>query len=79
MSRPENVQIIANGATPALNQLAAVVEDVSYVGDRYECTLRVGETEIILEAPRVLELRPGQSVLLALDPGAVRAWPWGGA
>jgi ABC-type Fe3+/spermidine/putrescine transport system ATPase subunit len=73
--RPEHVQIMANGVAPAPNQLAAVVDDVSYVGDRHECALRLGETEIVLEAPRTLELQPGQPVLLALDAGAARVWP----
>ena len=75
--RPEHLEIIANGVAPAPNQLAAVVEDVSYVGDRYECTLRLGEMEIVLEAPRTLELQPGQPVLLALDATAIKVWPDG--
>jgi ABC-type Fe3+/spermidine/putrescine transport system ATPase subunit len=73
--RPEHVQIVANGVEPAPNQLAAVVDDVAYVGDRYECTLRLGEAEVILEAPRTLELQAGQPVLLGLDAAAIRVWP----
>ena len=72
--RPEHVQIMADGAAPAPNELTAVVDDVSYVGDRYECTLRLGETEIVLEAPHSLELRAGQPVRLALDPTALKVW-----
>jgi ABC-type Fe3+/spermidine/putrescine transport system ATPase subunit len=77
--RPEHVRLVADGVEPAPNQLAAVVDDVAYVGDRYECTLRLGEAEIILEAPRTLELRPGQPVLLALNAAAVKVWPRPGA
>jgi ABC-type Fe3+/spermidine/putrescine transport system ATPase subunit len=77
--RPEHVQLVADGVEPAPNQLAAVVDDVAYVGDRYECTLRLGDAEIILEAPRTLELRPGQPVLLALDAAAIKVWPRPGA
>jgi iron(III) transport system ATP-binding protein len=73
--RPEHVQIMTNGVAPAPNQLAATVDDVSYVGDRYECALRLGETEIVLEAPRTLELQAGQPVLLALDASAIKIWP----
>ncbi len=74
--RPEHIRISASGGALALNQLAATIEDISYVGDRDECTLRVGDAEIILEAPRALELRPGQSVALTLDPAGVQVWPW---
>jgi ABC-type Fe3+/spermidine/putrescine transport system ATPase subunit len=73
--RPEHVQIVANGVEPAPNQLTAVVDDVSYVGDRYECTLGLGEVEIVLEAPGTLDLRAGQPVLLALDAAAIKVWP----
>ncbi len=76
--RPEHVAIVANGVEPAPNQLAAVVDDVAYVGDRYECTLRLGEAEIVLEAPRTLDLRAGQRVLLALDAAAIKVWPAAG-
>jgi ABC-type Fe3+/spermidine/putrescine transport system ATPase subunit len=73
--RPEHVRIVADGVEPAPNQLAAIVDDVSYVGDRYECALRLGDTEIVLEAPRTLELQAGQPVLLALDAAAIKVWP----
>jgi ABC-type Fe3+/spermidine/putrescine transport system ATPase subunit len=73
--RPEHVEIVANGGEPAPNQLAAVVDDVAYVGDRYECALRLGEAEIVLEAPRTLDLRAGQPVRLALDAAAIKVWP----
>ena len=72
--RPEHVQIVANGGVPAPNQLAAVVDDVAYVGDRYECALRLGDAEIVLEAPRTLDLQAGQSVLLGLDAAAIKIW-----
>jgi ABC-type Fe3+/spermidine/putrescine transport system ATPase subunit len=72
--RPEHVQIMADSVAPAPNELAAVVDDVSYVGDRFECTLRLGEAEIVLEAPHSLELRAGQPVRLALDPTALKVW-----
>jgi ABC-type Fe3+/spermidine/putrescine transport system ATPase subunit len=82
--RPQNMRIRTDGVGvgapiggPA-NHLTAVVEDTVFLGDRCECALRVGDTHrFVLEGPTSLNLCAGQSVVVEVDPAAVRIWPAG--
>ena len=57
-----------------MNRLPAPVEDVVFLGDHYECALRLGSSQhFVLDGPAGLE--PGQPVTLEIDPTAVRVWP----
>ncbi|MGH8221467.1 MAG: ABC transporter ATP-binding protein, partial [Woeseiaceae bacterium] len=59
---------------PRLNELIAEVKSVSYMGDRHEYLLRAAQSEFTVEAPRALAAE-GESLLVRIDPAAVRVWP----
>jgi ABC-type Fe3+/spermidine/putrescine transport system ATPase subunit len=59
---------------PRLNELIAEVKSVSYMGDRHEYLLRAAGSEFTVEAPRALAAE-GESVLVRVDPEAVKVWP----
>lgn len=74
--RPENIQISLDPPPISKNVLQATVEDVVFLGDRYECALAVGDTHrFVLEGPPSLKVAPGQSVVLRVDAAAARVWP----
>lgn len=74
--RPESIQISLDTPAPSKNLLQAQVEDVIFLGDRYECAFVVGDTHrFVLEGPPSLQLKPGQSVVLKVDASAARVWP----
>ena len=57
------------------NAVLAVVKNVSYLGDRHEYLLSAAEVEFSVEAPRRLGAGEGESVLVRIDPDAVKVWP----
>jgi ABC-type Fe3+/spermidine/putrescine transport system ATPase subunit len=59
---------------PGVNELLAEVKAVSYMGERNEYLLRAADTEFTVEAPGVLAAE-GESVLIRIDPAAVKVWP----
>ena len=74
--RPEHVTLdVAPEREPALNEVVASIKDISYLGDRFEYTLRVGEVEFPLEVPRASMAGDGQTARLKLDPARVKLWP----
>jgi spermidine/putrescine ABC transporter ATP-binding subunit len=74
--RPNDVELLVDGAPDAPDALRATVEAVTYLGDRMDYRLRL-EGGLVLRAqedggPR---LAPGAAVRLRLPPGRVRALP----
>jgi iron(III) transport system ATP-binding protein len=74
--RPNDVELLVEGAPDAPDALRATVEAVTYLGDRMDYRLRL-EGGLALRAqedggPR---LAPGAAVRLRLPPGRVRALP----
>lgn len=59
------------------NRLPALVEDLWYVGGKYECSLQLTDHRLVLEVPRRFAFRPGQQLDLRVDRAAVWIWPDG--
>jgi ABC-type Fe3+/spermidine/putrescine transport system ATPase subunit len=68
LTRPEDVEILGAGEMTA-NQLAATIEEVAYLGDRFEYHVRTAGVRFVLSAPKKRRYRPGDAVRLCLDPG----------
>jgi hypothetical protein len=56
------------GGDVAQNQLAAVVEQVAYLGERYEYHIQSTGVSFVLSASKKQRYRVGDIVRLTLDP-----------
>lgn len=75
--RPEAIEVDADDlAIPDGNRLTGVIEDLLFVGDRYEARVALGgEQRIRLPLPRARQWREGQRLRLHLPPEVVSVWP----
>jgi spermidine/putrescine ABC transporter ATP-binding subunit len=74
LTRPEDVEILGAGELTA-NQLAAIIEQVAYLGDRFEYHVRAAGVQFVLSAPKKQRFRPGDAVRLCLDSGRLHCRP----
>ncbi len=74
--RPEHIEIVpeqaANGAP---NVVGGKIEDILFVGDRFEGRVRVGGETIVIDLPSDGEWRDGQTLRLLFGQDAVTLWP----
>ena len=74
--RPEDIEVCPGGApSREVNQLPAVIDALSFVGDRYEARVSLGEHRIVLFLPRAREWREGERLQLGFPPDMVSVWP----
>ncbi|MGH7888468.1 MAG: ABC transporter ATP-binding protein [Candidatus Binatia bacterium] len=73
-TRPEDVEIAANGGSAA-NQLAGTIEQVAYLGDRFEYHVRAAGVSLVLLASKRQRFNTGDTVRLALDPARLNVRP----
>jgi ABC-type Fe3+/spermidine/putrescine transport system ATPase subunit len=71
LMRPEDVEILGPGDL-ADGQVAATVDQVAYLGERYEYQVRTAGDSIVLAAPKKIRLHPGDPVRLALDSARIK-------
>ena len=74
ITRPENVEIRVAGG-PAPNQLAATIEQVAYLGERFEYHVKAAGISFVLLAPKKQRFHAGEIVQLALDPAHLNVRP----
>jgi spermidine/putrescine ABC transporter ATP-binding subunit len=72
ITRPENIEICAAGERAAPNRLTAIIEDVAYLGERFEYHVKSAGVSFILMAAKKQRFRSGECVQLALDPATLR-------
>ncbi|MBA2690512.1 MAG: ABC transporter ATP-binding protein [Burkholderiales bacterium] len=73
--RPEDIVVKPNGAATEQNELEGTVDALLFVGDRFECHVRVGEQAMLVYAPRSQLLEEGQKVTLYFPPEDISVWP----
>jgi ABC-type Fe3+/spermidine/putrescine transport system ATPase subunit len=72
--RPEDVQVCKEEAAPG--ELSGVIESALFLGERYECSIRVGEgRSVCAYVPPLHAFEEGETVCLRLTPGRVNVWP----
>ena len=74
ITRPENVEICAAGR-PAPNQLTATIEQVAYLGERFEYHVKAAGVSFVLFAPKKQRFHAGEIVQLTLDPARLNVRP----
>jgi len=75
--RPEDLVVEDGVASDTQNRLEGVIVALLFLGDRYECHLRVGEEQIVLYFPRGVPpqaYREGQTVRVYFPPPALSVW-----
>ena len=74
--RPEHIEIVpeqkANGMA---NVVSGEIEDILFVGDRFETRVRVGGESIIIDLPSDGAWRDGQTLRLRFGEDATTVWP----
>ena len=73
-ARPEDIEILPMGK-PGESQLDAVVEQVDYLGDRFEYHVRAADTLLVLPAAKKDRYAVGEKVRLDIHPARLRAHP----
>ncbi|MFF3753253.1 ABC transporter ATP-binding protein [Streptomyces sp. NPDC002018] len=74
--RPEDVDIKPfDGGEPAPNQVVARVLSSVYLGDSFEYVLDIAGSSVLLGAPRRVVHRPGETVVVEVDPRRAMVWP----
>jgi ABC-type Fe3+/spermidine/putrescine transport system ATPase subunit len=74
IARPEDIQILPP-AELALNQIDAAVEQVDYLGDRFEYYVRAAGAILLLSASKRERYPVGAKVRLSFDPNSVSVHP----
>ena len=74
--RPEHIEILpeqpANGAC---NVISAAIEDILFVGDRFETRVGIGSESLIIDLPSEGAWRDGQTLHLRFAPDVTTVWP----
>ena len=75
--RPETITLLDRGMTGALdaNEMAGIVEQASFIGDRMRYIVRAGDLLLVVYAPPTASLLVGDSAMLAFSPEAAYAVP----
>ena len=73
-ARPEDIEILP-AAELGRNQIDAVVEQIDYLGDRFEYHLRAAGTLLVLSAPKKNRYAPGSMVRLTFEPDCLSVEP----
>ncbi len=74
VTRPEDVQIL-KGDEIDLNGLPATIEQVAYLGDRFEYHVRAAGVPVVLLAPKKQRFQVGEVVQLVFDPDRLNIRP----
>jgi ABC-type Fe3+/spermidine/putrescine transport system ATPase subunit len=69
--RPEDLEIMAGGALQR-NQIAGTIEEVAYLGERYEYQITACGASFAMSAGKKQRHRPGDVIRLAIDPERMR-------
>ena len=74
--RPEDVLLHAS-SDPGNNCLAGHIVEMTYYGDRLECTIRIEGTDelVVVNAQKRQSVAPGDRVFLGTNGARVRLWP----
>lgn len=73
-ARPEDV-VILPAAELGDNQIDAIVEQIGYLGDRFEYHVRVAGALLVLSASKRERYRPGSKVRLSFEPSCLSVHP----
>jgi len=73
-ARPEDIEILP-AAELGRNQIGAIVEQVDYLGDRFEYHVRAAGTLLVLSAPKKERYGPGAKIRLGLEPSCLIVHP----
>jgi ABC-type Fe3+/spermidine/putrescine transport system ATPase subunit len=73
-ARPEDIQILP-AADLGRNQVDAVIEQVDYLGDRFEYLVRAAGAQLVLCAPKRERYSPGSKIRLCLEPSCLSVQP----
>ncbi len=65
--RPEDIEILGNGEVQ-VNQIPATIEEVAYLGERFEYQVHACGVSFVLSAGKKQRYHTGDSVRLAIDP-----------
>jgi iron(III) transport system ATP-binding protein len=74
LTRPEDLEIVPPGELVS-NQLTATIEQVAYLGDRFEYHLHAGGVSFVLSAPKKFRYDAGAAVRLNVDPARLSLRP----
>jgi iron(III) transport system ATP-binding protein len=74
ISRPEDIAILPAGEV-GLNQVVATVDEVAYLGDRFEYNVSAAGRCFLLSTAKKARFSPGSRVRLAIDPEQVNLLP----
>jgi ABC-type Fe3+/spermidine/putrescine transport system ATPase subunit len=67
-ARPEDIDILAAADACGRNEIDAVVEQVDYLGDRFEYHVRTGGVLLVLGASKRERFNPGSKIRLRFQP-----------
>ncbi len=74
ISRPEDIEILPMGEV-CPNQVVARVEEVAYLGDHLEYSVRAGGRSFIISAGKKKRYPPGSEIRLIFDPDRLTILP----
>ncbi len=73
--RPEEILVSETELPEQGNGVKGSIDALLFIGDKYECHVKVGEHSILAFTPNTKELREGQTVNLYFPKEAVSLWP----
>jgi len=73
-ARPEDIEILPE-AEPEPNQIGAIVDQVDYLGDRFEYHVRAAGALLVLSTPKKARYGPGAKIRLGFGPSCLIVHP----
>ncbi len=74
--RPEHVDILTDSTGAGeRNVVAGAIDDLLFIGDCYEASIRIGDETILLKLPCAENWREGQTLGLRFREDAMTLWP----
>jgi ABC-type Fe3+/spermidine/putrescine transport system ATPase subunit len=72
--RPEDIVVDPQGMGDGGNCLEGEVDAVLFIGDRFECHVKIGEQAVMVYTPRNQVLKEGQRISLYFPPEEISVW-----
>jgi len=73
--RPEYLRVAPKEALGRAGCVSARVEEILYLGEGHEYMVSLGSHKEVITLPGDLLARPGEQIVLELDPAAMTLWP----